>query len=126
MRLTKRHLLNAFGLSGLAAYCLWWAFWLLHGRLPPAPILFIAGLPAPTTGLTRSVVTLFHGDWQASLRFNCLGLPIAALFAASIAILLAKLVRRQRLLLPACFLYMWAGILSIAWLAKLLGDQAYW
>jgi len=126
MRLTKRHLLNAFGLSALGAYCLWWACWLLKGSLAPAPILWITGLPAPTTGLTRSLMALLRGDWSASLRCNCLGLPIAALFAASIAILLLKLIRRQRLLLPACFAYLWAGVLSIAWLAKLLGDPAYW
>ena len=126
MRVTKRLLLNTLGLAGLAAYCLWWALWLIRGLLPPAPILYLTGIPAPTTGFTRSLVFLWRGDWRTSLHCNCFGIPIAILFAASIAILAARLVRRQKLLLPQAFLYMWVGILSIAWVAKLLAGRAYW
>jgi Protein of unknown function (DUF2752) len=50
------------------------------------PFKLILGLPCPGCGMTRSVVTLLHGDLAASLYFHPLGLPLV-LFLASLALL---------------------------------------
>jgi hypothetical protein len=61
-----------------------------------------------------------------ALQWNVFSVPIAALFALSLGWLMVRLLRRRPLLLPSCFLYIWAAILLLAWAAKLLGDPLYW
>lgn len=121
-----RRLLTAVALLGLAAYCAWWTYWLVQGRLPPAPLKAVTGLPAPTTGCTRSLTCLLHGDVGAALRWNLFAVPIAALFALSLGWLAVRSLRRRPLLLPTSFLYVWAVLLLVAWGTKLLGDPRYW
>jgi len=50
------------------------------------PFKLILGLPCPGCGMTRSVVTLLHGDLAASLHFHPLGLPLV-LFLAGLALI---------------------------------------
>lgn len=121
-----RRLLTTVALLGLAAYCAWWTYWLGQGRLPPAPFKAITGLPAPTTGCTRSLSCLLHGDVDAALRWNLFAVPIAALFALSLGWLAVRLPRGRPLLLPSFFLYIWSAILLLAWVTKLLGSPLYW
>ncbi len=121
-----RRVLSVLVLCALAAYVAWWLYWLARGQLPPAPIRAITGLPAPTTGCARSVRCMLRGDLGAAFDLNPFTVPISVLFAASLAWLAVRLVQGRRLVLPRAFLYLWIAVLSAAWLAKLLGDRAYW
>jgi hypothetical protein len=50
-------------------------------RLPSlCPFKWITGLDCPACGLTRSLVLLFHGQFQASIRMNLFGIPLATFF----------------------------------------------
>ena len=51
-------------------YCFWQIFWLVQGKLAPALFRAATGIPAPTTGGTRSLIQLCQGDWRASLSWN--------------------------------------------------------
>lgn len=94
--------------------------------MPPAPFKAVTGLPAPTTGCTRSLSCILHGDVGAALRWNLFAVPIAALFALSLGWLAVRLLRGRPLLLPSFFLYIWSAILLLAWVTKLLGSPLYW
>ncbi|MFF7643883.1 DUF2752 domain-containing protein [Streptomyces canus] len=48
-----------------------------------------AGIMAPTCGLTRSVVAVFHGDLAMAWRYNPAGLLVAAVSVAVLARLVA-------------------------------------
>lgn len=126
MKAVLHRLLQLLASLGFVAYCAWWAFWLSHGRLPPAPIKAISGLPAPTTGYTRSLLCLMRGDVSTAFLWNPFSIPITALFLASIGWLAVRLLMRREILLPLCFLYAWIAILALAWGAKLLGNPHHW
>ena len=112
--------------SGFGAYVGWWCFWLFHGRLPPAPLKALTGLPAATTGCTRSLLSLMRGDVRAAILWNPFSILIVAMFLISIGWLAVRLMMRRKLLLPSWCLYAWMILLSLAWAAKLLGDPRYW
>ncbi len=118
--------MNIFALGLLTLYCAWWCFWLIRVSLPPAPLLVLTGIPAPTTGCTRSLLCLMRGDILSSLAYNAFAVPIALLFLLSLIWLGVKALRKKPLMLPACLLHLWLLLLGSAWLAKLLGDPAYW
>jgi len=42
-------------------------------RPPGSACLELTGKPCSSTGLTRSVVALYYGDWESSLEFNPAG-----------------------------------------------------
>lgn len=65
--------------------------WLL-GRPSFSPFMLSTGLPDPVCGITRSVVTLLHGDLAASLYFHPLG---PAVVAALLALALVELIPRR-------------------------------
>jgi hypothetical protein len=46
------------------------------------PFKVMTGLPCPGCGMTRSVVTLLHGDLRTSLYFHPLGVVMVAICAA--------------------------------------------
>ena len=122
----RRRVLTVLALSALGAYCGWWLFWLVQGSLPPAPLLAMTGLPAPTTGYTRSLCCAFDGDFASSFLYNAFALPISLLLATSVVWIGVRAVRRQTVRLPACFLHLWVITLSAAWITKLMGDPCYW
>jgi hypothetical protein len=126
MKPALHRLLGLFATCALVAYCAWWALWLCQGKLAPAPFKAITGLPAPTTGYTRSLLCLIHGDLRSALLWNPFSILITALLLTSIGWLAVQLLRRQKLLLPTCFLYAWLAVLALAWAAKLLGDPKCW
>lgn len=49
----------------------------------------IFGIPCPGCGLTRSVMALLHGNIAESVAYNILGIPIIAISAVIVALLLA-------------------------------------
>ncbi|HEX4143155.1 MAG TPA: DUF2752 domain-containing protein [Pirellulales bacterium] len=112
--------------SLLVVYCGRNAFWLVEGRIPPSLFWAVTGLPCPTTGGTRSLICLAHGDWAASLRWNPLTLPIIVLLVITLCSLGQRLWTRRPALLPRPFLLAWGWLLAIAWACKLWGDSRYW
>jgi hypothetical protein len=107
-------------------YCFWQIYWLGQGKLPPALFRAATGLPAPTTGGTRSLIQLYHGNWRASLCWNPMAVPLTLLFVLSLLWLAGQLTRRQRLRLPDLLARAWVIVLALAWVLKVCGDRAYW
>lgn len=112
--------LRPLAIALLVVYLVWNLFWLGQGRIPPSLFLAITGLPAPTTGGVRSLAALGRGDWRASLEWNALALPMAGLFVFCLGSLAWCAARRSRLRLPPWTLAAWIGVLSGAWLVKLV------
>ena len=50
------------------------------------PFKRVTGLPCPGCGMTRSVVTLLHGDLAASLYYHPLGIAVVAICLGLIAV----------------------------------------
>jgi hypothetical protein len=114
------------GWTILVGYIGWNAYWWCRGRLAPSILRALTGIPAPTTGGTRALRALAQGDWDESLRCNPFALPIAILFVLSAAIPVSQLFRGRKPQLSRPWLFAWAVLLAAAWVAKLLGDPAYW
>ena len=107
-------------------YVAWNIYHLTGGRLPPSLMKGIFGLPAPTTGGTRSIRCLLRGDFAESLHWNAMALPILAVFFVSVGILLLQLLRRRPLRLPSFMNWSWFIVLVTAWVLKLTGSPAWW
>src|SRR4051812_1104015 len=107
-------------------YVAWNAWWLAHGEIPLSLFKAFTGLPCPTTGGTRAIVALLNGDWWQSLRWNAFAVPILALTVASIFEVVRQRVRYGRFRLPVGFGWLWAILLTAAWLTKLLSPSIYW
>ncbi len=107
-------------------YCLWNVYWLVQRRPPPSLFQALTGLPCPTTGLTRSLLCLAHGDFRQSLQWNALMAPILVLFALSLSWLARCLAARRPIRLHNSLLSVWAVLLAVAWACKLLGSASYW
>lgn len=109
-----------------AAYVCWNLAWLACGKIPPSMLREIFGIPCPTTGCTRSLASLLHGNVTASLLWNPFTVPILILFGISLQILLFAALRKKALVLPNWMGTAWCGILLVAWLSKFILGPAYW
>jgi hypothetical protein len=109
-----------------AAYVVWNAFWLASGKIPPSALRAILGVPCPTTGCTRAVVSLLHGDLRASLLWNPFTIPILILLGMSLQMLLWAALHKKKLLLPRWMGIAWLSVLLMAWAAKFIFGRAYW
>src|SRR5207253_3413552 len=105
--------------SLLFVYVCWQVFWLCQARVPPSLFLAFTGLPAPTTGGTRSLIQLCRGDWRGSLHYNPMAVPIILVLIATVGWLACQLVKRQRLYLPRASWLAWLFVLAVAWVVKL-------
>jgi hypothetical protein len=112
--------------ASFTAYLAWNIAWLASGRIPPSALRVLIGLPCPTTGCTRSLLSLVHGDLQASLLWNPFTIPIVVLLGGSLGTLLFATLRRRQLVLPRWLGTAWLNVLLVAWLAKFLLGRAYW
>ena len=121
-----RSALRVFAMGMFVLYILWNLYWLAQARIPPSLLKGLTGLPAPTTGGTRSFCCLLHGDWRGSLLYNAMTLPILALFVFSVGLILSQLLRRRRLRLPSWTAWAWLIVLVTAWVVKLTGSPEYW
>jgi hypothetical protein len=101
-------------------YAGWQVLWLSQGQLPPALFLALTGLPAPTTGGTRSLLCLLRGDWRGSLYYNAMTVPIALLGIVSTAWPIVQVVRGRRVHLPRGIGLAWVVVLALAWSIKLV------
>ena len=115
-----RAVATAVGLGLLAIYLVWNVYWLAQGRIPASLLTGLTGLPAPTTGGTRSMLALARGDLLGSLYYNPFALPIIGLTTVT----LAQVIRRGR---AAGWVGRgWIVLLAIAWITKLLRPTATW
>ncbi len=83
-RTTRRQAATVFGLGMLACYLCWNVWFLAKGQVPPSMLRGLIGLPAPTTGGTRSFLALLQGHLTASLYYNPMTLPILALLLVTL------------------------------------------
>jgi hypothetical protein len=108
------------------AYLVWNILWLSAGKIPPSILRAIIGIPCPTTGCTRSLVSLFRGDLLSSLLWNPFTVPFLILSALSLRTLSLAALRKKELALPKWMGAAWCGVLLMAWLSKFLLGRAYW
>lgn len=107
-------------------YVVWNLAFILQGKIPPSMLTGLTGLPSPTTGGTRSISHLLHGDLQESLRANLFAFPISACFSVTLLLLGAQLLHHKPLSLPRWLVGTWGILLLSAWIFKLTGDPTYW
>lgn len=120
MPLLKRRWPTMLGLSAVAVYLGWNAWWLSAGRIPPSMLTGATGIPSPTTGGTRSFLALLDGDLATSLYYNPMTIPILGLLAVTVGQVIFR-GRGENWLVPA-----WLIVLSVAWIAKLMSPSATW
>ena len=109
-----------------AAYVCWNLAWLASGRIPPSALRELFGIPCPTTGCTRSLAAILHGNLIASLRWNLFTIPILILLAISMQLLFLAAVRKKELVLPKWMGTAWLCVLVMAWISKFVLGSAYW
>lgn len=119
-------ILRAFALGCFCFYIGWNIYWLLHGRVPESILLGVFGIPAPSTGMTRSLIALVRGEWVDSLLWNPFTLPVGFLFTITLRVAIGNILWRKGRVLPRRIVQMWAACLGGAWLFKLVQGPAWW
>lgn len=117
---------KTIGIVAFGGYVLWNAAWLLYGHIPPSILVYCIGLPAPTTGMTRSLLSFFEGNWKDFLLFNPLTSIYIALMGISIAILVKQRIQRLPLVLPVFLAWSWLVAIVLGWLLKFAIGNKYW
>jgi Protein of unknown function (DUF2752) len=120
------HGIRGVALSAFLLYLAWNAMWIAKGRIPPSILVAIAGIPCPTTGGTRSVLALCHGEWRQAFLYNPLTLVYLVLFAYSVATLSRQMLAGKRLALQRFTAWMWMTSLAVGWVAKFALGREYW
>lgn len=118
--------LRRLGFLSLGVYLAWNAFWLLSGRTPPSLFYSVTGLPCPTTGGTRSFLSLLHGKIHESISHNPITVPMVALLLAMLIRLTFLIQAGKKIELSKGWLIAWIVVLGIAWAAQILlflGEQ---
>ena len=114
------------GWTGLLVYVTWNTYWIVvYLRLPPSLFLTITGLPAPSTGMTRSFYALLRGDIAGSLFWNPFTIPFCLLFLYSLSYAACYLLGRCKPL-GRWFLFTWLTLLLGAWLTKFVIGPDSW
>jgi hypothetical protein len=114
----------AFGTFGF--YLLWNALWIASGRVPVSILQALAGVPCPTTGCTRSVLALLHGEWSQAFLWNPFALAYVLLLAYSGTVLARQFLKRERLVLRPFVGHLWAVALAAGWIAKFALGPRFW
>jgi Protein of unknown function (DUF2752) len=114
-----QRILRSIAFAMLVVYLGWQIYWLAQGTIPPSLLLAATGIPAPTTGGTRSLRALLDGDWRLSLNHNAMTLPIMAISLYSFLLIVAQKCRGMKPNLPRRIVIAWVVILSLAWIIKL-------
>jgi len=99
-------------------YIIWNALWWTEFRLAPSLFEALTGMPSATTGMTRGLLALLDGDWRTSLDYHPLAVPLAVLFAGSLAGLAWMRWFRGRWRLPEPMLAVWLVLLGVAWIVQ--------
>lgn len=107
-------------------YIGWNAHWLSQWRLPPSIAKEIFGVPAPTTGMTRSVRSLMQGDWLESLLWNPMTLPFLCILMITLG-LWAKAWREEgNYVMRRGLVAGWGAIFILAIVAKVVIGPEHW
>jgi Protein of unknown function (DUF2752) len=90
----------------------------------------LLGVKCPGCGLTRSIIHMAEGDWQASWRAHRLGMVMGAVIAFQVPYRLLALRRPDRPLIAprwlAIFGYMLIALLLTNWLVELVAGRVKW
>jgi len=99
-----------------AAYIVWNAWWLVvQNQLPQSMFYAATGLPCPTTGCTRSLVALCHGEFAASFRLNPFSLLISGFaILTAMHLIINRMRAPKRFVIPSHYVPAWLGILGVA------------
>ena len=125
-REVRRRYIRLCAMVCFAAYLGWNVRWLAVGKIPPSVLSFFLGIPCPTTGGTRSLLSLVHGDFYGSFLWNPFSIPILILLLLSGQKLIVATLCKKELLLPDWLVTAWGSVLITAWLAKFLLGRNYW
>jgi len=118
--------IKTVALIAFGGYVVWNVTWLSHGRFPPSIFAFCVGLPCPTTGITRSILSLWHGNLRDFIFFNPFTTIYIGLAGISAFILLRHSLYRQEVVLPNCIGWAWFFVLFCGWLTKFALGSKYW
>lgn len=116
-------------ITGTLLFCFYLyhnAYWLSIGKVPPSIAIQYLGIPCPTTGCTRSLISLYNFDLLKSLCYNPLTIPYIALLCCSLLIVAVKAKNNQSILLPRFIGIIWLLCLSLGWASKFILGQRYW
>jgi hypothetical protein len=126
----RKKLLNklprVIGWSLFILWILWNIYWFSQRQLAPSVLIYYLGVPAPSTGMTRSLMALMAGDWWASLCWNAFTVPLLLVFVLSMGCLLKCLINRRMLLLPTWLGFSWLVVLVLAQISKWLLGPEWW
>ncbi len=114
------------GTVGFALYLAWNIRWLAVGMIPPSILLGVFGIPAPTTGMTRSTMAFLEGNWSTAFLWNPFTLPFYAVLIWTALEIARKSVRKRRLVLSKPLIFAWGGMLLAAWITKLAMGPQWW
>ena len=121
-----RSWVKALALIAFGGYVLWNATWLFSGRIPPSILAYYTGFPCPTTGMTRSLLSLCEGDWRSFFLFNPLTSVFLALTGISTVALVKRRLQREGWVLPAFLTWSWLSVLLLGWFLKIVIGNEYW
>lgn len=111
---------TSFGITAFSIYVAWNTYWLSQWRVPKSMLTALTGLPAPTTGGTRSFLCLCRLQWVESLYYNPMTIPILVIGCVSVV----QLLRLRKV--TASVGRAWFTILIAAWFLKLLSPPETW
>ncbi|TWT78810.1 hypothetical protein CA13_02070 [Planctomycetes bacterium CA13] len=122
MKARANAMLRWLAYISLAGY-LGWNVWeiAIGGQIPRSIFFAATGMPCATTGGTRSMLALLHGDLGLALRFNPFALPITALTATTtVHVVVCRQRPPHQFRLPNFYLPVWLTLLGIAWAYQLM------
>ena len=114
------------GTLAFAFYLAWNIRWLAAAAVPPSILLGIFGIPAPTTGMTRSTLAFLNGDWGEAFLWNPFTILFHLILAWTAVEITSTLLRRQRLALSKPLAVTWPVMLLAAWITKLAMGSQWW
>jgi hypothetical protein len=104
----------------------WNGYWLSRGRLAPSILLEVFHVPVPTTGFTRSWISLYQGRWRDFFLWNPFSIPLVILLFLSVTSLGRSYLRGRKLLLERPLAWGWLTVLLAAWVTKLVMGPDWW
>lgn len=115
-----RMTLRSMGFALLFVYGAWNLLHLFYRQVPSSLFLEFTGLPCPTTGGTRSLLALIHGDFALSLRWNPATLPLLLLAGATCVHIFAAVVKEGRVRLSDSLARSWMILLAVGWAVQIV------
>lgn len=114
------------GSLAFAFYFAWNVRWIARGAIPPSILVGVFGIPAPTTGMTRSTLAFLRGDWTSAFLWNPFTLPFYLVLVWTGVEVASQLIRRQRLVISKPLVLTWPAMLLAAWITKLALGSQWW